>query len=151
MTEQNFNRGGPVVSMGGNSDEANFDTRDSLLSGALMALGVEPVDAEPCRIITREHLSGSTYQFYFKPLSNCGKFRTRELLGYWAQGNEWVEKNPDHPFAYAIAAVKNYRGLLDFINKKVPYGWVSRGKSFAMLPLDASAETQEIILGRMSK
>jgi hypothetical protein len=96
-------------------------------------------------------LSGSTYQFYFKPLSDCGKFRTRELLGYWAQGNEWIEKNPNHPFAYAIAAVKNYRGLLDFINKKVPYGWVSRGKSFAMLPLDASSETQEIILGRMSK
>lgn len=137
--------------MGGNSEEANFDTRDSLLAGALMALGVEPVDLEPVRIITREHLSGSTYQFYFKPLSNCGKFRTRELLSYWSQGTEWVEKNPEHPFAYAIAAVKNYRGLLDFINKKVPYGWVSRGKSFAMLPLDASAETQETILGRMSK
>lgn len=151
MTEQNLKRGGPVVSMGGNSEEANFDTRDSLLAGALMALGVEPVDLEPVRIITREHLSGSTYQFYFKPLSNCGKFRTRELLSYWSQGTEWVEKNPEHPFAYAIAAVKNYRGLLDFINKKVPYGWVSRGKSFAMLPLDASAETQETILGRMSK
>ena len=151
MTEQNLKRGGPVVSMGGNSDEANFDTRDSLLAGALMALGVEPVDLEPVRIITREHLSGSTYQFYFKPLSNCGKWRTRELLSYWSQGTEWVEKNPEHPFAYAIAAVKNYRGLLDFINKKVPYGWVSRGKSFAMLPLDASAETQETILGKMSK
>lgn len=151
MTEQNLKRGGPVVSMGGNSDEANFDTRDSLLAGALMALGVEPVDLEPVRIITREHLSGSTYQFYFKPLSNCGKWRTRELLGYWSQGNEWIKKNQEHPFAYAIAAVKNYRGLLDFINKKVPYGWVSRGKSFAMLPLDASNETQEIILGRMSK
>jgi hypothetical protein len=50
-----------------------------------------------------------------------------------------------------MAAVKNYRGLLDFINKKVPYGWVSRGKSIAMLPLDASLETQELLLGRMGK
>jgi hypothetical protein len=151
MTEQKLSRGGPVVSLGGECDEANFDTRDSLLAGALMAMGIEPVGSEPCRVITREHLSGATYQFYFKPVSDCGKWRTRELLKYWTAGAEWVEKNPDHPFAYAMAAVKNYRGLLDFINKKVPYGWVSRGKSIAMLPLDASLETQELLLGRMGK
>jgi len=151
MTEQKLSRGGPVVSLGGECDEANFDTRDSLLAGALMAMGIEPVGSEPCRVITREHLSGANYQFYFKPMSDCGKWRTRELLKYWTEGAEWVEKNPDHPFAYAMAAVKNYRGLLDFINKKVPYGWVSRGKSIAMLPLDASLETQELLLGRMGK
>ena len=47
MTEQKLDRGGPVVSLGGECDEANFDTRDSLLAGALMAMGIEPVGSEP--------------------------------------------------------------------------------------------------------
>lgn len=148
---ENLRNGGPVVSLGGEKSEANFDTRDSYLAAALMALGIEPVGQEPCRIITREHLSGETFQFYFKPVSNCGKFRTRDMLAAWVEGEDWVEKNPEHPFAYAMAAVKNYGSLIRFIKSRAPYGWVSHGKSIAMLPLDASSNLQEKILGRMGK
>jgi|TARA_R110002167_G_scaffold82978_1_gene226011 hypothetical protein len=141
--------GDAVVSLGGEMDEANFDTRDSYLAAALMSLGIAPVGSEPVRIVTREHLSGEQYQFYFNPVSNCGKFRTREMLAAWREGTAWVEKNPDHPFAFAMAAVWNYRDLLRFIKGKAPYAWISQGRSIAMLPLDASAGLQEKILGRM--
>lgn len=142
---------GSAVSLGGDCDEENFDTRDSILAAALMAMGVEPVEMEPCRIITREHLSGSVYQFFFKPVSNCGKYRTRELLKHWQDKENFVKENPDHPFSFCMAAAKNYRVLLDLVNKQVPSGWVSRGRSIAMLPLNASNELQEKLLGTMGR
>jgi len=141
-------RGEPIVTIGGEKDEANFDTRDSYFAAALMALGIEPVEAEPVRVITREHLSGGQFQFFFKAVSDCGRYRTRDMLQAWREGEEWVAKNPDHPFAYAMAATWNYRDLLKFIKGRAPYAWIARGKSIAMLPLDASAELEEKILGR---
>ena len=140
---------GPVVTIGGEHDEANFDTRDSYLAAALMAMGIEPVAGEPVRIITREHLSGGQYQFFFKPVSDCGKFRTRDMLKAWREGEKWPEENPDHPFAIAMAAVWNYRDLLKFIKSKSPYGWVTRGRSVAMLPLNSSDDLQEKIFGEV--
>ena len=139
------------MSLGGERDESNFDTRDCHLAAALMALGVEPVGREPVRVIENEHASGGQYQFYFRPVSDCGRYRTRDLLKCWVGGSEWVEKNREHPFAYAMAAVKNYVGLVRFMKENSPYGWVSRGNSIAMLKLDASMETQERILGKMKR
>jgi hypothetical protein len=71
---------------GGGGEERDFDTRDSYLVAALLTMGVEPVGSEPVRIIAREHESGSRYQFFFKAVSRCGKYRTRELLKWWMEG-----------------------------------------------------------------
>jgi hypothetical protein len=143
-------RGREVVS-GGGDREADFDTRDLYLVAALLTMGIEPVGNEPVRIIERENLSGGNYQFFFRPVSECGKWRTRELLKYWIEGESWVEANPDHPFAHCIAFALNMKGVMKYVKGRAPYVFMRRGRGLAMLPLDASAELEEKILGHFPK
>lgn len=137
--------------LSGFGDEENFDTRDVYLVAALLTMGVDPVGSEPVRIFTRTSRSGESYQFYFKPVSRCGKYRTRELLKYWVEGAEWVEKNPDHPFAHCIAMALNLKGVVKYMKGASPYVFMKRGKGLAVLPLDASARLEEKILGKWEK
>lgn len=136
---------------GGGDREADFDTRDIYLVAALLTMDVRPVDAEPVRIITREHRAGENYQFYLEARSRDGKYRTRDLLKFWIEGESWVERNPDHPFAYAMAMALNLRGIHKFVKEKAPHVFLQRGKGVALLPLDASAGLEEKILGRLPR
>ena len=138
---------GREVVSGGGDREKDFDTRDAYLVAALLTMGVEPVGNEPVRIITRAHESGEIYQFYFKPGTECGTYRTRDLLSYWIAGEAWVEKNPDHPFAHCIAFALNLKAVLKHVKTASPWVYLKRGRGMAMLPLDASAGLEERILG----
>lgn len=129
---------------GGSEDD--FDTRDSHLAAALMAVGIRPVGAEPVRVVTR--MTGpEQYQFYFNPVSECGKYRTRDLLKAWIEGVDWIEKNEEHPFAFAMACALNYAGLMRFVKRRNPIAYIKRGDSVALLPLNATARQEEEILG----
>ncbi len=131
----------------GTSTEQDFDTRDSHLVAALLAVGVRPVKAAPCRVMTRADRPGEAVQFYLQPRSECGRYRTRDLLQAWVEGVEWVEKNPEHPFAYAMACALNYRNILRHVKKAERQVLLQRGRSVAVLPLNASAELEGEILG----
>lgn len=137
-----------IVSGGGDREE-NFDTRDLYLVAALMTMGVDPVGSEPVRIVAREHRAGETYQFFFKPTTADGKYRTRQLLKWWIEGEEFVEKNPDHPFAQCVAFALNMKSVMKYVKGAVPHVFLRRGKAVAMLPLDASAKLEAEILGRL--
>lgn len=130
-------------------DDQNFETRDVRLAAALMAVGIPPLGSEPVRIITHPHRSGSPKQFVLAPRSECGKYATAALVKAWRDGLAWIEKNPDHPFAYAMAAMQNHRDLLDYVKSAVPKVFLRSGRSIGMLPLDASSELEEKILGKL--
>lgn len=142
--------GREVISGGGDREE-DFDTRDLYLVAALMTMGVDPVGAEPVRIVAREHRAGENYQFFFKPTTSDGKFRTRELLKLWIRGEEFVKAEPNHPFADCVAFALNMKSVMKYVKGRAPYVFLRRGKSVAMLPIDASAELEEQILGRLPK
>jgi hypothetical protein len=131
--------------------EKEFDTRDVYLVAALLTMEVEPMGNEPVRIFTRANDPGETYQFYFKPVSECGRYRTRELLKYWMEGESWVEKNEDHPFAHCIAFALNLKGVMKYVKGADPYVFLKKGSGLAVLPLNASAGLEEKILGNWGK
>lgn len=124
-----------------------LETKDINLVAALMALGFRPEGVTECRLITRPNAPGAEYNFVLPELSECGKYKCRELLAAWRQGQQWIEKNPDHPFAYAMATTANHRALIRRIKRGEKQVFLRSGKSIAMLPLDASADLEAKILG----
>lgn len=140
-----------TVNLGPGSDAKGVETRDVRLAAALMAVGVKPEGSEPVHVITRADRGGEAVQFVFPPKSEDGKYETAMLVKAWREGFEWVRKNPDHPFAYAMAAMANHRALLDWVKSAERQVMVMRGKSVGMLPLNASAALEEKILGRFGK
>ena len=132
----------------GGSGQEDFDTRDSHLAAALMAVGVRPIGREPVRVMTFADRPGESFQFYFQGKTECGKYNTRTLLAAWIEGLPWIEKNPDHPFAHAMACALNYKNLMLYVKRAERQVFLQRGKSVAVLPANASAGLEEQILGR---
>ncbi len=124
-----------------------LDTRDINLVAALMAVGFEPLGISPVRVIARQNEGGKSYNFSMPEVSSCGKYRVRELVKAWKAGPEWVEKNPDHPFAYAMATTANHRALIRRLRHGERQVFLQSGASIAMLPENASAGLEERILG----
>lgn len=125
------------------------DTKDINLVAALMAVGFEPLGMAPVRIISRPNESGREYSFTLPEVSACGRYQVRALIKAWREGAEWVAKNPDHPFAYAMAAMANHRALVRRLRKGEEQVFMRSGNSVAMLPLNASAGLEAQILGKL--
>jgi hypothetical protein len=139
-----------VVNMSAASRE-DFETRDIFLLSALMAVGVRPVGRERCRVITPEHEHGRRYQYFLSPVSECGKWQTVELVKAWKEGVSWIEKNPEHPFAYAMAAQWNFKETQRELAGLGDYVFMRAGDAVAMLPSNATAEMEEKILGKFDR
>lgn len=143
---------GDVVTLGdGSSGAEEFDTRDSHLAAALMAIGIAPCGAEPVTVVTFADRPGESFQFTLSGVSACGRYKTRDMLAAWREGEAWIDRHPEHPFAYAMACAKNYAAILRYIKRAERQVWLQRGRSIAMLPLNASAELEARILGRFGK
>jgi hypothetical protein len=125
-----------------------FSTRDIRLAACLMAVGIAPKGAEPVRVVTRADRPGESLQFFFDEASPDGRLITRELVAHWREGLDWIERNPEHPFAYVMAASMNHLCLLDYVKSASRQVYLRRGRSVAMLPLNASARLEEEILGQ---
>lgn len=124
-----------------------LETADINLVAALMAVGFEPLGMSPVRVITKASRGGQDYNFSMPEVSACGKYHVRELIKAWKAGREWVEKNPDHPFAYAMATTANHRALVRRLRHGERQVFMQSGKSVAMLPENASQGLEEKILG----
>jgi hypothetical protein len=119
-------------------------TQDTKLLAALTAMGV-PLGTPPCLPTFDEH-GRERWQYNLGLETIDGKFTTRQLIGFWADEN-FVARNPDHPFAYICACLKNYRSLQDAIKQIRPLAQVRKGRSIALIHVDAPDRTQELILG----
>lgn len=125
------------------------ETRDINLVAALMAVGFKPDGMAPVRIITHANQTGQKYNFTIPEVSECGKYKARDLIKAWKLGPEWVAKNPEHPFAYAMATTANHRNLVRRLRKGERQVFMQCGRSVAMLPENASAGLEEKILGNL--
>lgn len=137
--------------MGDGRSAREFETRDVRLAAALMAVGVPPRGDGPVQVVTRASQSGEARQFIFAPRSECGEYDTRELVAAWRAGPKWIEANPLHPFAIAMAAMQNHRHLVDYVKRASKMVFIQEGRSIALLPLEASAELEAKILGQFGR
>jgi len=131
----------------GVSDEPGCQTDDIRLAAALLAIGVAPKFERVGIQIVRPGRPGNWQEFFFESRTRCGKWSTQELMAGWAQGLPWIEKNPEHPWSYIMAALANHRDLTTYLRRGNEFAFLKKGRSVAMLPMNASAGLEAQILG----
>lgn len=123
-------------------------TCDVRLASALLGMGIYPSGGKKATIkILGADGRAPKREIMLEGGSRCGKYKTKDLIGYWRQGLAWVENNDEHPFAYVMAAMMNHRDMLDGIRNEAEFAFLKKGRSVAMLPMDASLKLEEEILG----
>ena len=97
---------------------AVFSTRDLKLATILLTLGFEPENpAAPATRIRRDSGEESTV-FHFLANSPTGQ-QANQVMEWVRDTDTFLEKNPEHPVAYILAALRN-RDTLVTIVKATP-------------------------------
>ena len=128
-------------------EQSSCKTDDVRLAAALLAVGVAPQFKQVGLQVVRADRPGNWQEFFFESVSDNGKWQTRDLVNAWREGMSWIDKNPDHPFAYIMAAMANHRDLGRYLSNGNEMAFLKKGKSVAMLPMNASASIEADILG----
>ena len=132
------------LSVNGDDDPRGLATQDARLAGALLAMGFAP-KGPPVRLV-RADRPGDWLEWQFSGVSECGRWKAVELLEGWRGGASWVEKNPDHPFAYVMAAHKNHMWIVDKLRSGNKHHLLKSGKSLVLIGEEASLKTQDKLL-----
>lgn len=119
------------------------NTSDIRLVSALTAMGILCDDRNASGALISK--GGSVRIWRVSEASNCGKWKTSDLLRWW-RDNTFHVTNPQHPFAYVKCALWNHKQLTTAIKTDKPLVLVEKGESFAYLHPDCSAETERQIL-----
>lgn len=115
------------------------------LAAALAALGI-PFAEIP--FVSTKSTKGEHFVFLFEGVSNCGQFKTADMLKAW-ESDGWHVENPEHPFAYIKAAFANREALLDKVKQAAPLVVIERAGKFAILSANASPELQTAIFSKL--
>jgi len=122
-----------------------LSTSDLNLTCALLSMGIPPDPRGLCDPFTGD--AGDRVFCHFAEVSLCGRFRTEALMAAWAEGEAWIERNPDHPFSYIMAFIGNRRDAQAAVQGRQPYALVLRGSSVAMIDPAARREVNETLFG----
>ena len=82
--------------------------RNPELAAALVAVGV-PLFEEPPYTHVLTKAGKDIWTFLFRDSNPEGTIKTAECILAWTREADFLLENPDHPFAYALAAVRNLR------------------------------------------
>ena len=122
---------------------------NTILAAALAAVGIPFHDNRAFSQVHGDGISsGGRTTWYFQEQSDCGKFKTAELIKAW-EDKEWHARNPEHPFAYIKVAFENHSRLVDKLKQDAPLGMVRRRGKIALVSLNASQRTQDLIFRRL--
>lgn len=129
-----------------NKREAYYSTNDLNLASALLALGIEAAETPFSK--TRSLTSDKPiFTFYFEEISNCGKFKTGEMIKMWNDPN--LYQNSDHPMAYMKCLIHNREGLLDVINKAVELIVIEKNGKMVVVSKNASEQTKNLLFSQL--
>ena len=120
------------------------NTSDINLVSALMAMGFNG-DSGAVR-----HGSGVTRVYIMDAKSVCGTYSSAELMKAWWKGEEWIQENNTHPFAYLMRAMMCRKTLLDGIKQDLPLERISCEDSHAFIKPNCSPETEAKLLKGLS-
>jgi len=122
------------------------------LVGALTALGV-PLDDDCPYMETRELIEGRERRLItwtLKARSVCGRHDARKLIEAWYDP-VWTTQNAEHPFAYIATAFRNASLLGAEVTRLAPVALIRKGRRFALVPFDATAERRQELLTALEK
>jgi hypothetical protein len=120
------------------------NTADLNLVAALAAMGV------PCDEHHPTVSSGDTRLWRMGEVSNCGKYKTAELIVFW-RDSQFHIRNPHHPFAFVKVALWNKKIITDAVKKDRQLVQIRKGNSIAFLHPDCSSETERKILTQFNQ
>lgn len=96
---------------------------DTALAAALVSVGIQLRNPPYYHI---KEKGGERWVFIFNGLSADGTLSTTDCVAAWKKDLDFIKENPEHPFAFAMAAVRNYRSFLEHQHGHVPYVMFSR-------------------------
>lgn len=124
-----------------------YPTQDTNLASALLALGI-PASPEQAFTVHRSLTSDKKiFTFYFEAVSNCGKFKTGEMIKMW--DDPALYENSEHPLAYMKCLIKNREGLLDVINQSVEMVTIEKNGKLCVVSKGASKEFAEKLFAEL--
>lgn len=133
----------PILILGqGENSTGNTD-----LAMALTAVGISPKKTKPFEIFDGD--LNPKIVWYFEETSDDGILKTAELIKAWDDFHGetgWCARNPDHPFAYAAAALKNRGSAGKFIRENAPLMVVREGNCLALLREGMDKKLRENLL-----
>jgi len=94
--------------------------RDKKLAACLLAVGIR-LRKDPPYVYTRTKNGKEAVIFNFLPQDDEGELRTAEMIKAWNQDVKFIEENPFHPFTFAMCALRNYRDIIDHLQRDTPY------------------------------
>ena len=122
------------------------------LVAALTALGISLDDDCPY-LETRELVESRerrTVTWTLKARSICGRHDARKLVEAW-HDPVWTTQNAEHPFAYIKTAFQNASLLGAEVARLAPVALIRKGRRFALVPFDATAERRQELLTALEK
>jgi len=99
---------------------AIVNVSDKRLAACLIAVGIRLRKDPPYTRVRR--LDGSIHTtFHFLPACDEGELKTADMVRAWGQDLDFIDKNPLHPFTFAMCAIRNYQQILEHMKKAKPY------------------------------
>lgn len=123
---------------------SKLETADLRLVSSLLAMGVRLLHVS--RVVRVADDLPPTKNYQFAERSEDGKYETGALLKAWTEGARWIEANPEHPWAYVMAAHLNHLSVLRDVRTMSDLVFVQKGKRVALLASHADAKTEEAIM-----
>jgi hypothetical protein len=123
-----------------------IQTNNLALASGLLALGIPFHEETP--FIKARSTKGEQYTFFFQDISNCGNFKTSEMMKAW-DDRAFATNNPEHPLSYIRCAYQNKEGLLDKVNQDLDLVVIEKNGKLAIISKNASAELQEKVFSQL--
>ena len=94
--------------------------KDRELAAALIAVGIPP-RKDPGYTHVKRADGSEQWTFHFYHATEDGQITTYECIEGWKGDIAWIQANPMHPFAFAMAAIKNLNKLRDLAKQDIPF------------------------------
>jgi hypothetical protein len=121
-------------------------TTDINLAVALLTMGVPPTEKDHFQKV--KSVRGETCVFHFQDKTQCGTYKTRDLMKYW-DDDDFEINNPDHPFTLLKVYDRNKNGLLDWIKKQAATLIVEMDGRYLIIPEDYPIEKQMNLIDQL--
>lgn len=93
--------------------------KDLDLACCLISIGIKIRTTPPVRNVKLPN-GNRDLTFCFCDKSEDGKYITEKMIHGYYNDAKFVQENPEHPMAYAIATVKNRVSLRNAVDKSIP-------------------------------
>jgi hypothetical protein len=97
-----------------------ISVRNTSLAAAMVAAGI-PLRRDKPYIQVETKTGQRITTWILQPKSTDGEIDAQAMVQAWRQDLDFVKENPEHPFSYAMMAVKNVLEMTEHIASDVPF------------------------------